>query len=95
LSISSKVPPFESWDSLTSRVSGAFWRGPPTSYLLRLSASIFFLNLFTFFLEMTKAFTFWWLSYVTADSAAATTYSIDISDYLTNNSIFISRHIVC
>jgi hypothetical protein len=29
---SSKVPPFDSWDSLTSQVSGAFWRVPPTSY---------------------------------------------------------------
>ena len=38
--ISSKVPPFESWESLTSQVSGAFWRVPPTSYFLRLPVSI-------------------------------------------------------
>ena len=30
-SISSKVPPYESWESLTSKVSGAFWVPP---YLL-------------------------------------------------------------
>ena len=34
------VPPFESWESLTSQVSGAFWKVPPTSYLLRLPVSI-------------------------------------------------------
>jgi hypothetical protein len=26
--ISSKVPPYESWESLTSQVSGAFWETP-------------------------------------------------------------------
>ena len=34
--ISSKVPPFESWNSFTSQVSGVFWGVPPTSYFLRL-----------------------------------------------------------
>jgi hypothetical protein len=34
--ISSKLPPCESWESLTSQVSGAFWRVPPTSYFLKL-----------------------------------------------------------
>jgi hypothetical protein len=38
--ISSKVLPFESWESLTSQVSGTFERFPPTSYLLRLPVSI-------------------------------------------------------
>jgi hypothetical protein len=38
--ISSNAPPFESWESLTSQVSDAFWRVPPTSYLLRFPASI-------------------------------------------------------
>ena len=38
--ISSKVPPCESRDSLTSQVSGAFWGTPPTSYFLRLPVSI-------------------------------------------------------
>jgi hypothetical protein len=39
--ISSKVPPYESWKSLTSQVSGAFWGGsPPTSYFLRFSVYI-------------------------------------------------------
>jgi hypothetical protein len=38
--ISSKVPLFESWESLTSLVSGTFWRVPPTFYLLRLPVSI-------------------------------------------------------
>ena len=28
--ISSKVPPFESWESFTSQVSGAFWEVPST-----------------------------------------------------------------
>jgi hypothetical protein len=37
---SSKVPHFGSWESLTSHVSGAFWRVPPTSYLPRLPVSI-------------------------------------------------------
>jgi hypothetical protein len=32
--------PFDSWESLTCKVSGAFWRVLPTSYLLRLPASI-------------------------------------------------------
>ena len=31
LGFSSKVPPFESLESFTSQVSGAFWRVPPTS----------------------------------------------------------------
>jgi hypothetical protein len=34
--ISSEIPPFESWESLTSQVSGAFWGGLPTSSFLRL-----------------------------------------------------------
>ena len=38
--ISSEVPPCEFWESLTSQVSGAFWRVPPTSYFLRLPVSI-------------------------------------------------------
>jgi hypothetical protein len=38
--ISSKVPPFESWKSLTSQVSSAFWRVPTTSYFLRLPVYI-------------------------------------------------------
>ena len=42
LDISSKDPLFESCQSLTSQVSGAFWRVPPTSYFLRLPVSIFF-----------------------------------------------------
>jgi hypothetical protein len=40
LGISSKVPPFESWQPLTSQVSGTFWREPSTSHLLRLHISI-------------------------------------------------------
>jgi hypothetical protein len=27
--ISSKIPPFESWESFTPQVSGTFWRIPP------------------------------------------------------------------
>jgi hypothetical protein len=38
--ISSKVPLFESWESFTSQVSGAFWRVPLTSYFLRLPVYI-------------------------------------------------------
>jgi hypothetical protein len=39
--ISSKVPPFESWESLTSKVCSTFWEGiPSTSYFLRLPISI-------------------------------------------------------
>jgi hypothetical protein len=38
--ISSKVPPYQSCESLTSQVSGVFWRVPQTSYLLSLPASI-------------------------------------------------------
>jgi hypothetical protein len=38
--ISFKVPPYESWESLTSQVSGPFWRVSPPSYLLRLPVSI-------------------------------------------------------
>jgi hypothetical protein len=34
------VPSFESWESLTSQISGAFWRVLSTSYLLRLPVSI-------------------------------------------------------
>ena len=34
--IASKITPFESWESLISQVSGAFWKVPPTSYFLRL-----------------------------------------------------------
>jgi hypothetical protein len=37
--ISSKVAPFESWESHTSQVSGAFWRASPTSCLPRLPVS--------------------------------------------------------
>jgi hypothetical protein len=49
LGISSRVPPFESWESLTSQVSGAFWRvpQPPNSwcclfpfFLLSLRSSV-------------------------------------------------------
>ena len=36
----SKFPPFDSWESLNSQVSGAFWRVPLTSYLPRLLLSI-------------------------------------------------------
>jgi hypothetical protein len=39
-SISSKVSPFDSWEALTSQVSGAFCRVPTTSYFLRLPVSI-------------------------------------------------------
>jgi hypothetical protein len=38
--ISFKVPPFESWESLTFQVSSAFWRVPTISYLPRLPVSI-------------------------------------------------------
>jgi hypothetical protein len=38
--ISSKVLPFEFWESFTSQVSGAFWRVPPTSYLPSLPVYI-------------------------------------------------------
>jgi hypothetical protein len=38
--ISYKVHLFESWESLTSRVSGIFWRSPQTSYFLRLPVYI-------------------------------------------------------
>ena len=40
--ISSKVPPLESWESLTAQVSGAFWEvpHPPISYFLRLPVYI-------------------------------------------------------
>jgi hypothetical protein len=38
--ISSKVPPFESWESLSSQISGAFWMITPTFYFPELSASI-------------------------------------------------------
>ena len=34
------LPPFESWESLTSQFSGEFWRVPPTSYLQWLHASV-------------------------------------------------------
>jgi hypothetical protein len=49
--ISSKIPPFESWESLTFQGSGAFWRVLPTStsqgclfsfFLLALRASVLF-----------------------------------------------------
>jgi hypothetical protein len=40
LSISSKVPPFDSWESLTLQVSGEFWRVPQTSHFLRLPVSV-------------------------------------------------------
>ena len=43
LGISSEVPPFEFWESLNSQVSGEFCRVPPTSYVLKLPASIFLL----------------------------------------------------
>ena len=39
-SISSTVPHFESRESFTSQISGAYWRAPPTSYLWRLPVSI-------------------------------------------------------
>jgi hypothetical protein len=38
--LSSKILPFDSWESFTSQVSGAFWRVPTTSYFLRLPISI-------------------------------------------------------
>ena len=38
--ISTKVPSFESWESLTSKVSGAFWGVPSTSYFLWLPVYI-------------------------------------------------------
>jgi hypothetical protein len=39
--ISSKVPPpYKTWESLTSQVSGSFWGLPPTFYFLRLPVSI-------------------------------------------------------
>ena len=37
---SSNVPPYESWESLTSQVSGAFWKILPTSYFLVFPVSI-------------------------------------------------------
>ena len=40
LAITSRVSPFEFSESLTSQVSGTFWRVPPTSYLLRLPVFI-------------------------------------------------------
>ena len=45
--ISSKVPLFESWESLTSQVSGTFWRDTPTSYFLGFLVK-FFLQVFRF-----------------------------------------------
>jgi hypothetical protein len=45
LNISSKVPPFESWESFTSQGSSAFWKVAPTSYLPRLPASFLFAGL--------------------------------------------------
>ena len=38
--ISWKDPPSESWESLTSQISGVFWRVLRTSYFLRLPLSI-------------------------------------------------------
>jgi hypothetical protein len=38
--ISSKVPPFEFWESLTSQISDAFWRFPLTCSFLKLPVSI-------------------------------------------------------
>jgi hypothetical protein len=38
--ISSKVPPYETWESFTSQVSGAFWWVPLTSYFRRLPVCI-------------------------------------------------------
>ena len=38
--ISSKVPPYESWESLTTQVSGPFYRVPLTSYPQRLPVFI-------------------------------------------------------
>jgi hypothetical protein len=40
LGISSMVPPYESWDSLTSQVSGAFCVVAPTTYFLMLPVYI-------------------------------------------------------
>jgi hypothetical protein len=40
LGILFKIPPFESRESLTSQVSGAFWRVHPTSYFPRLLVCI-------------------------------------------------------
>ena len=39
--ISSKVPPCESWESLTFHVSGTFWGFPPTFYFLSLPLYIY------------------------------------------------------
>jgi hypothetical protein len=51
-SISSKIPPFEFWESLTSQISDAFWRSPTqpalswgclfSFFLLALRASVLF-----------------------------------------------------
>jgi hypothetical protein len=38
--ILSKVPPFESWEYLTSQVSGTFFRLPTTSFFLGLPVNI-------------------------------------------------------
>ena len=38
--ISFKVPPFESWEYLTSQVSGTFFRLPTTSFFLGLPVNI-------------------------------------------------------
>jgi hypothetical protein len=42
-----KDPPYESWDSLTSQVSGAFWENPPPNLQ---------------FPEVACLHSFWWLS---------------------------------
>jgi hypothetical protein len=44
--ISSKVPPFESWESLISQVSGTYWSVPRTSYLLTPKVACFYSFLF-------------------------------------------------
>jgi hypothetical protein len=40
LSISSKVPPCETWESLSSQISSVVWVVPPIFYLLRLPVYI-------------------------------------------------------
>ena len=54
LGISSKVSPFESWESLTSKVSGAFWVFPPTSWSGSWGGLFIFLNAWEAPKEMLK-----------------------------------------
>jgi hypothetical protein len=43
--ILSKIPHFDCWESLTSQVSGKFWRVPAIYYFLRLPDSILYAGL--------------------------------------------------